>query len=53
MAHNDTKDEGGKLDDSSRLLASLADGFDHVGDIIPPSVESSVDGNSVDSFQRF
>ena len=53
MVHNDPKDEGGELDDSSYLLALFADGFDHVGNIIPPSVESTVSGNSVDGLQHF
>ena len=53
VVHHDPKDEGGELDDSSRLLASLADGFYHVDNIISPSVESSIGGNCVDGFQHF
>ena len=48
VIHGDLEDEGGELDESSHLLAALADGFDHVGDIISPSVDSTVDGNCVD-----
>ena len=53
MVHNDPKDEGWELDDSSRLLASLADSFDHVSDIISPSVDSTVGGNCIDGLQHF
>ena len=48
MIHHDPKDEGGEFDDSSSLLAAFADGFDHVGDIISPSVDSTVGCNRVD-----
>ena len=53
MIHHDPKDEGGELDDSSHLLASLGDGFDHVGDIISPSVDSTIGGNCVNGLQHF
>ena len=53
VVHNDPENEGGKLDESSHLLAALADGFDHVGDIISPSVYSTVGGNCVDDLQHF
>ena len=53
VVHNETKDEGGELDDSSHLLAVFTDGFDHVGDIISPSVDSTVGGNYVDGLQHF
>ena len=53
VVHNDPEDEGGELDDSSCLLASLADSFYHVDDLIPPFVELLVGGNSVDGFQHF
>ena len=52
VVHNDPKDEGGELDDSFRLLASLTDSFDHVGDIISPFVDSIIGGNSVDGLQH-
>ena len=53
VIHNDPEDEGGELDDSSCLLALFADGFDHVGDIISPSLDSTVGGNYVDGLQHF
>ena len=53
VIHNDPENKGGELDDSSCLLASFADGFDHVGDIIAPSVDSTVGGNCVDDLQHF
>ena len=53
MIHDDPEDQGGELDESSRLLASFVDVFDHVGDIISPSVDSTVGGNCVDGLQHF
>ena len=53
MIHHDPKDEGGEFDESSRLLASFTYGFDHVSDIIYPSVDSTVSGNYDDDLQHF
>ena len=47
VIHNDPENKGGELDDSSHLLVVLADGFDHVSDIISPSVYLTIGGNSV------
>ena len=51
MIHHDPKDEGGELDESSRLLESFADGFDHVDDIISPSVDSTVGASSISNLR--
>ena len=53
VIHNDPENKGGELDDSSRLLAAFADSFDHVGDIIFPSIDSTVSCNCVDGLQHF
>ena len=53
VIHNDPEDEGGELDDSSHFLASFADSFDHVDDIISPSVDSTVGCDCVDGLQHF
>ena len=52
VIHDYLDNQGGEFDDTSRLLAAFTDGFDHVGDIVSPSVEFSVGGDCVDRLQH-
>ena len=53
VVHNNPDNKGWKLDYTSDLLAVLVDGFDHVGNIVSPSVDPAVGGDRVDSLQHF
>ena len=52
MIHDYPDNQGGEFDDTSRLLTAFADGFDHVGDIVSPAVDSFVGGDCVDHLQH-
>ena len=52
MIHDYPDNQGGEFDNTSRLLAAFTDGFDHVGDIVSPSVYFPIGGDCVDRLQH-
>ena len=52
VIHEYPDNQGGEFDDTSRLLTAFAEGFDHVSDIVSPSVDFSVGGDCVDRLQN-
>ena len=52
VIHDYPDNQGGEFDDTSRLLEAFTYGFDHVSDIVSPSVDFSIGGDYVDRLQH-